>query len=129
LFGKEGWSARRLVGGRDQQLAAYRDDRGRDRMGRLTVPQSRKFRTSDADCPKGPGRKADAGGRRRCASCLSVSQPGLGQKQGQPLVRSKTASMARRFGDVAPVQLERLIHTDTLAERPAPGEVRGLSQA
>src|SRR5215469_1393680 len=32
--------------------------------------------------------------------------------------------MARRFGDVAPVQLERLIHIDTLAERSAPGEIR-----
>ena len=112
-----------------RELAAYRDNRGRDRMGRLTVPQSREFRTSDADCPKGSGRKADEGGRCRRASRISISQHGFGQQQGQPLVRSKAAPMARRFGDVAPVQLERLIHIDTLGERPAPGEMRGLSQA
>lgn len=33
--------------------------------------------------------------------------------------------MARRFGDVAPVQLECLIHIDTLAERPASEKCAG----
>jgi hypothetical protein len=35
--------------------------------------------------------------------------------------------MARRFRDVAPVQLERLIHTDTLAERAPGGNARAQS--
>ena len=120
LFGKEGWSARRIVGGRDQQLAARRNDRSRDWMGRLAVPQSRKFRTSDADRLKGSGRKADAGGRRRCPSRISVSQHGLGQQQGEPVVRYKAAPMARRFGDIAPVQLERLIDSLPRARSRAP---------
>ena len=50
--------------------------------GDSPVPQSRKFRRSDADGPKGSGWKADARGRRRCPSHISVSQHGLGQQQG-----------------------------------------------
>jgi hypothetical protein len=58
---------------------------------------------------EGPGGTADKGGGRCRPGRISVCQHGFGQQQRQPMVGSEAASVAGRFGNFAPVQLERLI--------------------
>ena len=116
--GKKGRPVGAVVGSRSQQLAADRGNEDRDRLGRFAVPERGKRGAGETDAVEGPGRTPSARGRRRRPGCISAGQHGFGQQQGQPVVGSRAARVARRFGNPPPIQLERLIG---VAARPESG--------